>query len=369
MPTNKPSPRNHPQDHHSPSPPYPTKVIMLFSMALPRGGVVVLSTLRIHFTLEDLARTRLAPGPDVLWEIANSLARLQGRRSIAFDRWRKEIVERLGRSVGLLLPLVPPTGYFAGFITLAEGMQGLAAGVDAVYRMPRARLHSEAGLLAAERRPPPWMSRLANADGEVIARLRRALQQYHEAAVEPYWSAVVKYVEADRALRTRAFLEGGYEGLLASLRPSMRWRPPVLEVDYPVEQDLHLGGRGLLLMPSFFCWRTPVALLDEDLQPVLVYPVAKDPFFPAPAPDAPGDDAGRRLGALLGNTRATVLRTAGTPCTTTELSQRAGVSLASASQHATVLREAGLICTQRDGGSVRHSLTALGMALLDGSDV
>jgi len=332
------------------------------------GDVVAPPTLRIHFTLEDLARTRLAAGPDVMWEIANSLSRLQSRRSsVDFGRWRSETVPRLGRWVELLLPLVPPTGYFVDFITPAEGARGLAAGVDAVCSTPRTRLHAEVGLLAAERRLPAWMPRLADADGEVMARLGRALQLYHKAALEPYWSTVVKHVEADRARRTRAFLDGGCEGLLASLRPGMRWQPPVLEVDYPVERDLHLAGRGLLLVPSFFCWRMPVTLLDEDLQPVLVYPVDKDPFFPAPAPERSGGTAARRLGALLGNTRATVLRAVETPCTTTELSRRAEVSIASASQHATVLREAGLISTQRDGSAVRHSLTALGVALLDGA--
>src|SRR5215475_11759530 len=116
------------------------------------GDVVALSTLRIHFTLEDLARTRLAAGPDVMWEIANSLSRLQSRRSsVDFGRWRSETVPRLGRWVELLLPLVPPTGYFVDFITPAEGGRGLAAGVDAVCSTPRTRLHAEVELLAAER--------------------------------------------------------------------------------------------------------------------------------------------------------------------------------------------------------------------------
>ncbi|MGW0561714.1 hypothetical protein ACWDZ4_14150 [Streptomyces sp. NPDC003016] len=42
------------------------------------------------------------------------------------------------------------------------------------------------------------------------------------------------------------------------------WRPPVLEVDHPVGRDLQLEGRGLLLIPSYFCWRRPITLIDED---------------------------------------------------------------------------------------------------------
>ncbi|MEV4909344.1 transcriptional regulator, partial [Streptomyces albidoflavus] len=33
--------------------------------------------LRIHFTPEDLTRVRVAPGPDLLWEISNSVQTLQ----------------------------------------------------------------------------------------------------------------------------------------------------------------------------------------------------------------------------------------------------------------------------------------------------
>ncbi|NED28479.1 transcriptional regulator, partial [Streptomyces anulatus] len=33
--------------------------------------------LRIHFTSEDLTRVRVAPGPDFLWEITNSVQTLQ----------------------------------------------------------------------------------------------------------------------------------------------------------------------------------------------------------------------------------------------------------------------------------------------------
>jgi hypothetical protein len=54
-------------------------------------------------------------------------------------------------------------------------------------------------------------------------------------------------------------------------------------------------------------------------------------------------------------------------CTTTELAQRCGVSLAGASRQAGILREAGLITTRRAGQAVRHDLTVLGRMVLDGS--
>ncbi|MGW1746965.1 hypothetical protein ACWCRD_15420 [Streptomyces sp. NPDC002092] len=68
----------------------------------------------------------------------------------------------------------------------------------------------------------------------------------------------------------------------------------------PVDRDLVLEGRGPLLMPSSFCRRRPVALFDDSLLPVLVYPV--DKTVVADAPVAPG-----QLARLLGPTRAALL--------------------------------------------------------------
>ncbi len=194
---------------------------------------------------------------------------------------------------------------------------------------------------------------------EPLARLIGALRSYHHAAVEPYWPHIRASVEADRAVRGRALLDGGADGLLATLPPMIRWRSPVLEADYPFDRDLHLDGRGLLLQPSFFCRGTPVVYRDPSLPPVLVYPVANPgaPVFAEPGP---------WLGRLVGHTRSAVLSSIGNGCTTSELARRAGVSLASASQHASVLREAGLVLTLRHGSSVLHTLTPLGGSLLRG---
>ncbi len=72
------------------------------------------------------------------------------------------------------------------------------------------------------------------------------------------------------------------------------------------------------------------------------------------------------LRALLGPTRARTLAATAAGCTTTEIARWANVSTASASYHASILRNAGLIRTQRRGAAVRHTITALGAALLVG---
>jgi DNA-binding transcriptional ArsR family regulator len=130
-------------------------------------------------------------------------------------------------------------------------------------------------------------------------------------------------------------------------------------VDYPVRQEMFLNGRGLLFVPSYFCVKYPVTLLDGDLPPVIVYP--------ADRPDMPLPDGSRRaLAALLGSTRSAVLVAIGDGCSTTDLARRVGISPAAASQHATVLRNAGLITSHRDANMMLHTLTQLGISVLNG---
>ncbi|MFE7114951.1 ArsR/SmtB family transcription factor [Streptomyces sp. NPDC057654] len=320
--------------------------------------------LRVHFTGLDLARLRLAGGPDALWETVLSLHRLRDKQGESiFGDWRSETRARLNGETRLLGPLVPSRGYFPDFLTPPEGVLGLESGMAAVRATPPERVHSELNRLSTARTLPGWIRSMAEGEARAFHKLIGALDAYHQAAVAPYWTHVQARIEADRAVRGRALLAGGADALLTSLPPMLRWRPPVLEADYPVDRDLHLNGRGLLLLPSFFCRRTPVTFQNPQLTPVLVYPV-RHPTRATPAVAT----APRSLGKLVGQTRSAVLGSIGGGCTTSELARRAGVSTASASQHAGVLREAGLVLTLRHGSAVMHTLTPLGAALLRGGD-
>ncbi|MER5781339.1 helix-turn-helix domain-containing protein [Streptomyces mobaraensis] len=318
--------------------------------------------LRVHFTGLDLARLRLAGDPDVLWETVLSLHRLRDKQGESiYGDWRTETRTRLNSETRLLAPLVPPRGYFPDFLTPAEGVLGLETGVEALRATPAERIHDELGRLSTVRTLPAWIRSLAEGDARAFGKLIAALHDYHEAAIAPYWAHIQARIEADRAIRGRALLDGGADALLSSLPPTMRWHAPVLECDYPVDRDLHLNGRGLLLVPSFFCRGNPVTLRNPDLTPVLVYPARHCAESAPPVQDAP-----RSLGKLVGQTRSAVLGSIGGGCTTSELARRVGVSAASASQHAGVLREAGLVLTLRHGSAVLHTLTPLGAALLRG---
>ncbi|GAB3905498.1 winged helix-turn-helix domain-containing protein [Kibdelosporangium lantanae] len=317
--------------------------------------------LRIVFTDRDLAAVRMATAPDPLWEITNSLDRLQTSQGRwAFAGWYQDTRAALtaggfDRTVReMLVPLLPRAAYFPDFLTPAEARAGLDSGLEAILSTPAGRVTTEIRKLARVHGAPSWAPRVA--DRDTRTELVDALRAYYGLVIKPCEDTVQASVDRDRAVRARAMLDGGTDGLLDSFRPTMRWCPPVLEIDYPVSRTITLGGRGLLLVPSYFCWRYPVALADPDLPPALVYPLLTEHRSggPAPAPTA----------ALLGATRAAVLRSTATGMSTSEIARVVGISPQTTSHHLNVLRDSNLITSHRQANTVLHVLTPLGAALL-----
>ncbi|MEU6720765.1 helix-turn-helix domain-containing protein [Nonomuraea sp. NPDC046802] len=324
-----------------------------------------MGTLRIHFTADDLARTTIAATVDPLWEMLLSRFRLNDLdKAPAFQPWirrlRSDPVQRAKIRPGarLLATLAPMGPYFPDFLTPAAARNGLEAGLEAILSTPRQQLRSELQRLVQHVSLPGWVRPLADGEVSALTQITDTLRAYHQAAVASHHDLIQPAVDADQAHHVTRFLDLGVEGLLTSMGSTMRWQPPVLEVDYDVDQDLHLGGRGLLLVPSFFCRRVPISLADPLLPPVLVYPI--NPSWHMYATETSGR---KPLETLIGSTRAAVLRAVGTGMTTTQLSDRLKISPASASRHATVLREAGLITSSRHGPAVLHRRTALGTSL------
>ncbi|POG44123.1 transcriptional regulator [Streptomyces sp. ZL-24] len=386
--------------------------------------------LRIHFTAQDLAYVRLARSPDPLWEIVCSLCRLQTDEGpIAFGPWRRAVAAQLRapggngegtggrRAVALALRSLVPCGpYIPDFLTPAVdgGTIDLRQGVDRVLSTPRSRLRRELTLLTESARagvrgpgaavpgaPPPRSLRpfageqLARGDAGALRALGGLLTAYDAGFVAPYRPWIDAAVASDVAWRSRELAAGGVRALLETFRPMARWSPPVLEVAYPVERDLHLAGRGLLLVPSYFCWRRPITLFDAALLPVLVYPVEKPveksvelALAGAGGGGGPGPKAdvgvgpeggfgvglptgpvasGASLARLLGPTRAALLyEVASRDCaTTSELALAVGCSLPNISQQLAILREAGLTACRKEGRCVLHLPTPLGQRLLE----
>ncbi|MET8066321.1 winged helix-turn-helix domain-containing protein [Micromonospora sp. NPDC005313] len=324
-----------------------------------------MGTLRIHFTAGDLSRTRLAARPDPLWETICSLHRLQTRAGYAgYAHWHRQVRPDLERT-GLvpvvrerLLPIAPLKRYFPDFLTPGPVTDPDEA-IDRVLDTPTRRIRTELGRMVTPV-DSPWLVDLAAGRPAARHALGDALRAYFRVALAPHWAQITSAVSGDRALRGAWVLDDGAGRILDDLSPETSWEPPVLSVrGYPDDRDMRLDGRGITLIPSYFCWHVPITLADPELPPTLVYPACRQRPEPTP-PTGPQ----RRLGPLLGHTRVAVLRAAAGGATTGELARRARISPATTSHHTGILREAGLIVSQRHGNLMLHRLTAMGEALL-----
>ncbi|MBY8885206.1 winged helix-turn-helix domain-containing protein [Streptomyces sp. PTM05] len=324
--------------------------------------------LRIRLSDADVRRVGLAGEPDVLWEALLAAHMTQCQDGVpVFGRWRRQARRRLRAPMRRLLDLAPPRGYSPDFLTPSGTGADLSAGLEAVRRVPHDRLRDELAVLAAARPASPWTVELATGSSAAVTRLAEGMEALYRELVAPHEAHVRAQLAADRAVRVEAVLRGGVDRLLSTLHPSVEWRPPVLEVHgLPSGPERRLDGRGLLLVPAFFCWQRATLLQDARLPPVLVYPIRHDPRWQLACGEE--DTATHsRLSALMGRTRAAVLEaTADGMVTTGQVARRVGSSEPNVSEHLRTLREAELVVSFRDGGTVRHSLSRLGCALLDG---
>lgn len=316
--------------------------------------------LRIHFTGDDLSRTVVSAQPDMMWELVNSLHILQARRTAAVYRpWLHHARARLAaadhrRVIRLLTTLVPERGGFPDFLTPANAGRFDSA-IDLVRSTTAGRLRQDLAVAFDARGAPLWVRRLSDGDRPIRQELEHALAVYHDEFLAPYWPQIGECVHGERARRGRDVLDGGIGQLLQRLELCGHWAPPTLTCRYPRDRDLDLSGRGITLIPSYFCTRFPVTLIDPELPPILVYPATHQPRAAA-APHA-------ALTALLGRARAAILCSLDPPCSTSELALRTGVSVPSASKHATTLRDAGLITSTRHGTTMLHAATRFGREL------
>jgi DNA-binding transcriptional ArsR family regulator len=322
--------------------------------------------LRILFTGDDLARTRIAATVDPLWELSLGIQMLRPQRGDAlFGLWRGRARAALrgaqrGPLASLLVALNPNVGYFPDFLTPSIAAHGIEAGLEAVRATPKAALLHDLAQLAATRALPAGARRLAAGESRVLKQLTTAMRQMYDIIIAPYGRAIDLAFAQEQQRRASAMAERGVEGLLTGLSPTMIWSHGELAIRGHREQELRLDGRGIRLIPSYFCVSGPLTLFDPGLPPVLVYPVQRS------AETLP--DAGRRapaLEALIGTTRTAVLEAlSGGEVTTTDLARRTGISPASASEHTKVLRQAGLVLSSRDRSRMLHVTSGLGRALL-----
>ncbi|CAL9413386.1 hypothetical protein SUDANB38_01719 [Streptomyces sp. enrichment culture] len=319
--------------------------------------------IRIHFTAEDLARVRFAPRPSPVPELHAALLMLGvPRGEPLFGHWRSRLLRSLPGTAGPLADLAPH-GTAPAFLdvlgdSLEEGFaliraarpEAVRAGIEQVY---------------AGRPVPPWIGALHGGDPEAWQTLGRAHRAAYGTVLAPVWPLVQDLHRAEFTRHALAVAGQGVGAALTGLAPGSRLRGGVWEWPVPGAprvREVRLGGRGLVLRPTFH-WRRGPLLQDLPDRPVaLAYPAG--PGLPLVSDG--GGASGEPLAGVLGRTRLALLRALDEARTTTGLARRIGVSNATASAHAAALRAAGLVTTTRTGRSVRHARTPLAELLLNG---
>lgn len=303
-----------------------------------------------------------------MWELVLSLQKAQNRCvPTPFVGWRQAVGHLLAGANGSPRPLWPLTGLvaargdFPDFLTPSGLVTDIDAGCEAVAATSRGRVATDLDATFRRRPAHQWVRTLAEGNRESFGDMLRAVRAGHDLLVAPYWAEVREAVAVDRARRARDLADRGVGALLRNLPGVLGWDGRVLQVGYPEERTVYLAGRGLVLLPCYFCWGNPVTWIDPELPPALVYQ-ARDPS----TPDRTEVTVPEEVTALLGGVRAECLRLLLRPRSTSELAEHLGTSTGTASKQTTVLRNAGLITTSRRGTSVQHLVTPLGVALLTG---
>ena len=194
---------------------------------------------------------------------------------------------------------MPAHGNVPDFLA-PEGANGLEEALDVVMSTPDRLVRSNVATLT-HRAASPWILDLA--DGCVRARteLASSMRDYHDNVVSPLWPAIEHVIETDLRFHAWQLAAKGVAETVDGLHPAIRWSDGDIEVDGPLDADVELAGRGLLLTPSL--WTRP-AFTTHWTQPTLVYPLGRFAWMAPTASESHGDP----LAAVLGTTRPRVLR-------------------------------------------------------------
>ena len=321
----------------------------------------------VRFTGDDLARVHLAAAPAPLVESALGFAELRHQlNSSNTSNWAIQARQALPLAARPLLDLIPASGPWPEFLDPAIG--DLDEALEIVNGTPRWRLRQQLAISWRRAgRPPTWLRALADGDREALTAVVQALRAFYLGCVAPSWPVIEASFRDDVATRAAVLARGGLGELFGTLHQDLTLRAGTLErarrslsrAGRPGEH--RLDGQGLQILPSMLWTGPPLFSIcpPGPARSTMIYS-ARPAFAAASAGESPD------LAALMGRTRAAVLRALRDPCSTAELAARLGISAASASEHAASLRGADLIQTERRGRRVRHSLTPLGHSLLNG---
>src|SRR6266567_134091 len=313
--------------------------------------------IRLRLNPGDLERLRFAYSP--LAEVAESLYVLQcGQIPLLHRGWSDRTRTRLrGVDMQVLRAIVPaPRPHVASF--LLSGAREPPAAIDvqlaAVAACSTARLRADLEIVWRGEIPPETQRVLEHGGGPHIAE---ALHQYWTVAIKPFWAQIRAVLDADVAYRATRLARGGIEALLSDLHPDLELAEHAIQVQSSAAGSEHeLRGAGLLLVPCV------MVDIDAGNPPSITYgPRGIGELWPQTPPPDPTGDA---LAALLGRTRAAILRAVALPKSTSDLAAELNQSMPAVSAHLAVLRRSGLVSSWRAGRRVLYQLTPVARSML-----
>jgi DNA-binding transcriptional ArsR family regulator len=202
---------------------------------------------------------------------------------------------------------------------------------------------------------PLWNAFAGDRDAGRV--LTRVTETAFRAAVQPYWEDVRANHYSELAQHGRLLACQWVGAALATVIPGATWCGDCLLIDSSQDRTVRLGGRGLVITPTAF-WTGPPLVGELPDQPVLLAYSAPPVLSIRVGAEADS------LAAVLGATRAAVLRLLPTEHTTGDIARQLDISAPSASEHSAALRAARLISSRRDGKAVVHRATVLGLDLI-----
>jgi DNA-binding transcriptional ArsR family regulator len=238
----------------------------------------------------------------------------------------------------------------------------LADELDLLRRTPRTTVEAQFATHCPDG-APGWLARYQRDPAGSFAALADSLSAFWQRAMRPFWTTMRAALDEEVLLRARAIATAGPETMFGDLGGVARWAPPVLSLPKARESRMGTAGQRLLLVPVLFADRTVTCSTDHpDLLRLTYQCRGAAVLAPGAGRDvAPGAD---RLGTLVGELRATVLRALTVPATTSGLAASLGLPASTVSEQLTALHAAGVLHRRRAGRRVFYGLEPAGRTLL-----
>ncbi len=328
--------------------------------------------LRFEVGTDDLLHNRFALSP--AFELCNVLRLLalpsQRRMTSPWARRLLPAFVELRRDTDLDAALALHTDVF-GADFVAQPPTGVAQtwadDLAAVRATPpdQARREVEAVLAAQPVTDPRVLSVLRSE--HVAERIADVLDLAWRRLLASDWPQLRAICERDIVHRAGLLGRSGWAAALDGLHPRVAWRDGAVEVADRLRgvRSVDLGGDGLLFIPSVFVWPEVATQYEDPWPRTLIYPARGIAALWETTAEPVGAE---QLADLLGRSRARLLAALDAPASTSQLAASLGLAVGGVGDHLAVLRRAGLLHRARAGRSVLYARTALGDALVGGTD-